>query len=144
MWPPSPRQADLAPSSLFTATVTTGVTDLAGNALGADHVWTFTTGAAPDITPPTVVSTVPVNAATGVPINQAISASFSETMDPLTITTATVLLAGPGGSPIAGTVAYDPINFITTFTPSALLAGNTTYTATLTTGRDRPGRQCAG
>jgi len=137
--------ADLAPSTLFTATVTTGATDLAGNALAANYVWTFTTGAAPDTTPPTVVSTIPVNAATGVPVDQAISATFSEAMDPLTITTATVQLAGPGGSLITGTVAYDPINFIATLTPSASLAANTTYTATITTGEtDLAGNALAG
>jgi Ice-binding-like/Bacterial Ig-like domain len=126
--------ADLAPSTLFTATVTTGATDLAGNALATNYVWTFTTGAAPDTTPPTVVSTIPVSVATGVPINQSISATFSEAMDPLTITTATLQLTGPGGSLIAGTVAYDPINFIATLTPSAPLTGNTAYTVTVTTG----------
>ncbi len=36
--------SNLAPNTLFTATVTTGVTDLAGNALAANKVWTFTTG----------------------------------------------------------------------------------------------------
>ena len=126
--------ADLAPSTLFTATVTTGATDLAGNALVTNYVWTFTTGAAPDTTPPTVVSTIPVSAATGVPINQAVSATFSKAMDPLTLTTATFQLTGPGGSLIAGTVAYDPTNFIATLTPSASLTDNTTYTATVTTG----------
>ena len=84
---------------MFTATVTTGATDLAGNALASNYVWTFTTGAAPDTTPPTVVSTIPLNAATGVAINQAVSATFSKAMDPLTITSATFQLAAPGGVP---------------------------------------------
>jgi hypothetical protein len=55
-------------------------------------------------------------------------------MDPLTITTGTFDLAGPGGAVITGTVAYDPINFIATFTPSSNLAANTTYAAEVTTG----------
>ena len=126
--------ADLAPGTVFTATVTTGATDLAGNALVSNYVWTFTTGAAPDTTPPTVVSTIPVGAAMGVPINQAVSATFSEAMNPLTITSATFQLAAPGGALIAATIAYDPTNFIITLTPSTPLAYNTTYTATITTG----------
>jgi Ice-binding-like/Bacterial Ig-like domain len=125
---------NLAPSTLFKATITTGATDLAGNALASKFVWSFTTGVAPDTTAPEVVSTIPVNAATGVPLNQAVSATFSEAMDPLTITTATFQLIEQGGSPIAGTVAYDPINFIATLAPSASLTGGTTYIATLTTG----------
>jgi hypothetical protein len=35
----------LAPNTLFTATITTAATDLAGNPLGANVVWSFTTGA---------------------------------------------------------------------------------------------------
>ena len=126
--------AKLAPSTLFTATITTMVTDLAGNALAANYVWTFTTGAAPDTTPPEIVTTNPANAATNVPINQAVSATFSEAMNPLTITTATFGLTGPGGATVTGTVAYDAVNFIATFTPTASLAGNSVYTATVTTG----------
>ncbi len=36
----------LEPSSLYTATVTTGMTDMSGNALEADHIWAFLTQAA--------------------------------------------------------------------------------------------------
>lgn len=36
----------LAASTAFTATITTGVKDIAGNALASDHVWSFTTSAA--------------------------------------------------------------------------------------------------
>ena len=126
--------ANLAPSSLFSATITKTATDLEGNALAANYVWTFTTAAAPDTTPPVIVTTVPANTATNVPINQAVSAAFSEAMDPLTITTATFGLTGPGGAVVTGTVAYDAVNFIATFTPTASLAGNSAYIATVTAG----------
>ena len=126
--------ATLAPNSLFTATITTMATDLAGNALAANYVWSFTTAAAPDTTMPEIVSTIPANAATNVPINQAVSAAFSKAMDPLTITTATFGLTGPGGAAVTGTVAYDAVNFIATFTPTASLAGNSSYIATVTAG----------
>jgi hypothetical protein len=36
--------SNLVPSTTYTATITTGVTDLAGNALAADKRWSFTTG----------------------------------------------------------------------------------------------------
>jgi hypothetical protein len=126
--------ATLAPNTLFTATLTTTITDLAGNALAANYVWTFTTGAAPDTTPPEIVTTSPANAPTNVPISQAVNATFSEAMNPLTITTATFGLTGPGGAAIAGTVTYDAVNFIATFTPTASLAGSSVYTATVTDG----------
>ena len=122
----------LAASNTYTATITTGAKDLAGNGLASDKVWTFTTGAAPDTTAPTVSSTNPVDAAIGVCINKTINATFSEAMDPLTITTDTFTLAGV--TSVAGTVAYDPLTQIATFNPTANLAGNTLYTATIIGG----------
>jgi hypothetical protein len=56
-----------------------------------------------------------------VPLNQAVSATFTEAMNPLTITTGTFQLTGPGGVAVIGTVSYDAINFIATFTPTAPL-----------------------
>jgi len=126
--------ANLTANTLYTATITTGATDLAGNALAANYVWTFTTGTTTDTTQPILVSTLPANAATNVALNQTVSAIFSKAMNPLSITTATFLLTGPGATQVAGTVSYDPINFIATFTPSAPLTASTLYTATLTTG----------
>jgi len=126
--------ANLPASTLFTATITTGVTNLAGYALAANYVWTFTTGAAANTTKPEIVSTVPVNGATNVPVNQAISATFTEAMNPLTITTATFQVTGPGSATVAGTVTYDAVNFIATFTPTVALTANSSYTAFVTTG----------
>ncbi|MFO7618043.1 MAG: Ig-like domain-containing protein [Thermoplasmata archaeon] len=105
--------------------------DLAGNAMAADYVWSWTTGSAPDTTAPTVISTVPANAATDVAIDSAITATFSEAMDPLTITTITFTLK-QGTTPVSGTVTYSQVSAV--FTPSSNLAANTEYTATITTG----------
>src|SRR5438552_2708885 len=124
----------LAPNTVYTATITTGATDLAGNPLLNNFAWLFTTGATADTTRPTVSSTVPGNAATGVAINQHVNATFSEAMNASTISTATFTVAGPGLTPVTGTVAYDVINKIATFTPASSLAANTTFTATITTG----------
>jgi uncharacterized protein (TIGR03437 family) len=120
----------LAPNTTFTATVTTGARDLAGNALASPFAWSFTTGAGPDTTPPTVSSTVPINGATGVPIGDKLSATFSEPMDPLTVTTATFTLQQ--GTTVSGTVTYNGIT--ATFVPLSSLAPSTAYTATITTG----------
>src|SRR5437763_3337208 len=134
---------NLAPLTTYTATVNTGARDLAGNALAADFSWSFTTGATPDTTAPTVSVTVPANAATAVPINQTINATFSEAMDPLTISTASLRLTGPGGT-VTGTVGYDVSSRIATLNPISNLAPNTVYTATITIGaRDLAGNALA-
>jgi len=124
--------ANLAVSTLYTATITTAVADQSGNTLAVNYVWTFTTGTVLDTTKPLIVSTVPINGATGVALNQAISATFSKAMNPLTITTANFTLVGT--AQVTGTVSYDPINFIATFTPSVALTASSIYTATITSG----------
>jgi hypothetical protein len=125
---------DLAPLTTYTATITTGAKDLASNALATNFVWSFTTGTTPDTTPPTVSSTVPANGASDVSINQTINATFSEDMDPLTISTANFMLTGPGATAVTGTVTYVAAGKIATFTPMSNLAPGTTYTAMITTG----------
>src|SRR5512135_420707 len=81
--------ASLAYSTTYTATVTAGVKDSAGNAMAADYTWSFTTGAAPDTTPPVVSATTPANNATGVAVNSVITATFSEAMLASTISPST-------------------------------------------------------
>jgi len=136
--------SDLAPLTTYTARITTGARDLAGNTLATDFGWSFTTGATSDTTAPTVSVTVPANAATAVPINQAINATFSEAMDPLTINTASLRLTGPVGTAVASTVAYDVPSRIATLKPLSNLAPNAVYTATITIGvRDLAGNALA-
>src|SRR5579864_5194155 len=126
--------AILANSTVFTATITTGAKDPAGASLAANSVWTFTTAAT--AVPPTVVSTVPVTGATGVAVNTTISATFSEAMNAVTINGTTFTVTGPGATPIAGTVSY--AGTTATFTPTAVLANSTVFTATITTGAKDP------
>jgi hypothetical protein len=128
----------LAPLTLYTVTVN-GATSLAtGVALANPYVWSFTTGATADTTRPRVTSTVPLTTLPGptlnVPANTAITALFTESMAPLTITAAnfTVKAVAPGIDP-AGVVTYVANAHTAVFTPSApagLVVG-TTYTATL-------------
>ena len=125
--------ANLAAGTVYTATITTGATDLEGTALLSNFSWTFTTGLAADTTQPTVVSTVPVDAATGVDLNQAVSASFSKAMNPASMDSSTFTVTGPGGSAVSGLVGYAVTGNTATFTPSANLAATTVYTATITT-----------
>src|SRR4029077_253708 len=123
--------AVLANSTVFTATITTGAKDPAGVGLAANFVWTFTTAA-----PPTVISTVPVNGATAVPVNTIVSATFSEAMNAATINGTPFTVTGPGATPVAGAVTY--AGTTATFTPTVVLANSTLFTATITTGAKDP------
>jgi hypothetical protein len=125
----------LAASTLHTARISTAATDLAGNALAANYIWRFTTGATSDNTAPTVILTYPVDNATGVATNSAVSATFSEAMDPATIDNATFTVRKVSdNSAVSGTVVYRPLDNLATFTPTGNLADNTAYRATITNG----------
>lgn len=95
-----------------------------------------------DTVSPVVSSTNPAPGATGVAV---ITASFNEAMSGASLTTTTFTLAGPGVTPVLGTVSYDTANLRATFTPNGALALGTTYTATITTGaKDVSGNGLAG
>jgi hypothetical protein len=92
--------ADLVGNTLYTATVTTAVKDLAGNAMVAEKVWTFTTGGTSIAGPAAVnlgtagdfvilakagIDTIPTSVITGdigvSPIDQTAITGFSLVMD---------------------------------------------------------------
>ncbi len=85
-------------------------------------------------TPPTVVSAAPPSAAAGACPNTMVTVTFSEAMNPATINATTFTLTGPALAAVAGVVSYDVASETATFSPSASLALNTLYTATVTTG----------
>ncbi|MFO0698579.1 MAG: Ig-like domain-containing protein [Nitrospira sp.] len=134
---------NLASLTSYTATIATGVTDLAGNHLISAYSWSFTTGTAPDTTPPTVIATTPANGATGVATNTTVTATFSEVMDATTITATTFTVKDAKGNPVTGTVSY--VGAQATFTPPTTLAISTAYTAAITTGvKDLGGNALTG
>ncbi|OGK10350.1 MAG: hypothetical protein A2W80_05500, partial [Candidatus Riflebacteria bacterium GWC2_50_8] len=129
-----------------TTQITTGVRDLAGNALAAIKSWSFTTGAEPDTTAPQITSVYPINGAQDIGCKEAITVTFDEDMDSATIfqTTpkVTFTLTGPGLTPVAGVVTY--VDKIAKFTPGSDLADNTLFTATIDTqAKDLAGNQLA-
>lgn len=117
----------LAAGNLHTVTLSTALTDVAGNALAGNtavlpaagaQVWTFTTGAGGDATAPTVVTIGPADTSTGNCLATAVSAGFSEPMDAATITGTTFGVTA-GGAPVAGNVSYDAPSRVASFVPSA-------------------------
>ena len=86
-----------------------------------------------DITPPTVIATTPVNGATGVNTVTGIMAAFSEPINPATFTSSSFVLRNPAGVSVGAAIGYGAATRVATLTPSAPLAGLTTYTATIST-----------
>ena len=122
--------AALVASTLYTATITTGAVDAFGIALANNFVWTFTPGSC---VPPTVISVTPLAGAVVVCPSSAVTATFSQAMNPATINATTfTLTAGTPPVAVPGVVSY--AGSTATFTPSSALAVSTLYTATITTG----------
>lgn len=118
---------NLAPALVYTATITTGAKNTANTSIGANYVWSFTTGS---VVAPKVISTDPANGASGVLLNKTVTATFDMAMDPLTITNASFTLK-QGNTPVVGIVTY--LGTVATFNPTNNLLANTTYTATIIT-----------
>lgn len=78
---------------------------------------------------PIVVSTIPANGATSVPLAQVITVKFNEEMDPSSITSASFFIRS--SAVLTGTYSYN--DSTATFTPGSPLTANTTYTGTVTT-----------
>ena len=119
---------DLLPSTVYTATITTGCQNLASTALANDYVWTFKTLS---VNAPLVILTDPLNLATKVAVNKTITATFNMVMNPSTLNGTTFTLK-QGVTPIGGGVSYSGTT--AAFNPTSDLLPSTTYTATITTG----------
>ncbi|MFH1687779.1 MAG: Ig-like domain-containing protein [bacterium] len=73
-------------STWYEATLSTAITDTAGNHLAQAYTWSFTTEVDPNTLPPTVVSTVPASAQTNVDATAPISITFDKGMNPTAFT----------------------------------------------------------
>jgi hypothetical protein len=121
--------ATLSAGTLYTATITTGAQDLAGNGLTAPVAWTFTAAAAPDTTPPTIVGIAPPAGSIGNQVSTTIvSVTLSEAIDCTRITDSSLRVYEAGVS-VPGYVACDAA--LVTFHPLFELPTQTTLEAFL-------------
>ena len=143
--------ANLTAGDTYTATITTGVTDLSGNALAgnqaplpgaSDYVWTFTAAAASPVGNVSVGLTNPAAGSNTACSSGGINADFTVPsglrMDPTTLTPTTFVVTGPApaSTPVtAASISLDPsTGQIATFTPQNPLTPGVTYTATIEGG----------
>jgi hypothetical protein len=111
------------------------------SSFNATNYWVdvvFTTTSGPDTTAPLVSSTSPLNGATGVATNSAVTVTFNEAIDSASVTASTFELRNPANALIAGSVSYNASTRTATLTPSAALAANTTFTASVRGGTIDP------
>lgn len=135
---------NLAHDTTYTATITTGVRDLSGNALAASYSWTFTTGSEADTTAPTIQTVYPVNGAVDVQINPVITAVFNEDMEGASFDSTTILLTDSDNVvKDIKDVIYDPVSKTVSFKPQSNLSFGTTYTVTMTGVMDGSGNEIA-
>jgi hypothetical protein len=116
-----------APAAPATYTITVTVSD---GVLSTQQTVQVTV--TPDTTPPAVSTASPVNAATNVALASTVALTFSEPVNPATVTAASFTVTSAGG-PVGGTISFSAGNTVATFTPSSPLTGTTTYTVTATT-----------
>lgn len=83
---------------------------------------------------PLVIDSNPSNTATNIPLNQVITVTFNEVMNPSTINSSTFIVRN--GLALAGTISTS--GAIATFTPTQNLIPNTTYSVQITTGTKDP------
>ncbi len=121
--------APLSPGATYAVTVSTVVTDRAGNPLAAPASWTFRTANGP----PALVGTTPAPGAVGVATNAAIGAVFSEDVDPASVSSSTFFVTPEGSAtPLAGTLTVAGAEV--SLQPAAPLARGAGYAVTITTG----------
>jgi hypothetical protein len=126
--------ANLEGLTAYAATVTTGARDAEGNALTEPYAWSFSTGVADDIWPPTVSETSPTEGETCVPTETGLTANFDESVAYASVNSSTFTLRDGAGNLISSSVGLDWRGTAHFFPPSTPLANSSTYTATITRG----------
>jgi hypothetical protein len=99
--------------------------------------------ASDDTTPPTLVSTLPANNAADESTSTIVTATFSEPIAAASVDATSFTVTAAGGAAVSGALAID--GAIVTFTPSARLSPDVTYTVAVSTKiADLAGNHLAG
>jgi hypothetical protein len=96
----------------------------------------FETTISSDSTPPTVTSVSPAAGATSVSLDAPVVATFSESVNPATVTGSTFTLRTAAGAAVPATVTYDAPTRTATLRANGPLATTTVYTATIAGGQN--------
>src|SRR5262249_12853209 len=104
-------------NTVFTLAVSTAVADQAGNQLAVPRNFIFTTQA-PATTPPKVQAIDPANNAVGISLAAPTSVTFTEIIDPASITPQSFKVTIGAGTPVPGAFSFLNGNTTVRFTPT--------------------------
>jgi WD40 repeat protein len=121
----------------YTSTVIKGV-DYAAFSNSTSASGSYVATYAADTTAPTVASRTPAVGATGVSTSAPVTVTFSESIDPATISSSTFELRNPSSTIVPSTVTYNSSTLTAILTPASSLAASTTYTVTVKGGATAP------
>jgi hypothetical protein len=117
----------LLPGTPYTLSIS-GVLDNAGNQMSGTVTVNFTTAAGIDLTTPTVTLVDPASGSTGVGLNAQPHVTFSERINPLSLTSSTFYLENyDNGKLVPATVSIAADRMSASLSPTALLQAGTTY-----------------
>jgi hypothetical protein len=119
----------LTPATTYRVTIDTGAENLSGVPLERAFVFSFTTGAAADTTPPSIIAANPGDGAAGVPRNAAVAVTFSEAMS--RAATEAAFSTVPG---IDCAFSWSIASTNLSCRPTSELAANTSYEVTVGAG----------
>lgn len=110
------------------------------NIYDAEYYWVDPVFSPAANQPPAVTTTSPSSGATGVATTTAPAATFNQAVNS---TSVTFTLKDSTGAAVTGTTSLNSTGTVATFTPSAPLAYNTTYTATVSGATNSTGQSMA-
>jgi hypothetical protein len=105
--------------------------DQVGNPLQEGRIWSFAT---PDTIAPRVLSTSPAEGATNVAADTDIKATFSEDMDPATLSSTTFTAVDSSDVTHTGVITYDSGTYTVILNPDTDFTSGETITVTITIG----------
>ncbi len=118
----------------FTQVTIKGVQYAAFAAASGPHLATYLG----DNAPPAIAAQTPAPGSTGAGVAAPVTVVFNKPMDAATLNGNTFQLRGPGGVLVDAAIGYDETSRTARLTPSAPLAGLSTYTARLAGGSTEP------
>lgn len=128
----------LQTNASYTLTVGAGVKSAQGTAMQSEFKYNFTTRAETDKSPLGVKMVTPANGATCVSTSSLITITFTEGADVSTLTSANIVITGPGNTVIPAQINYNVASAQVTLSPNAALPSGT-VTVTISNVADAAG-----